>query len=235
MSTQCLVTTSWDDGHQDDVRLAELLRAYDLPATFYISPFDREFTARELLNKRQVRSLSKDFEIGAHTLTHPHLTKISPAEAKREITGSKTYLEDYLGKKVLSFCYPAGYYNEEIIPMVQQAGFRIARTTHRYALRIGNNPFTVPTTFHAYNHLSDLHHLMMLSRGNLRRLYHYISWEYAAMDLFDTALETGSVFHIWGHSWEIDYYHAWDKLERLFRHISRHPQVSYRTNGELIV
>ena len=31
-----LITTSWDDGHPLDLRLAELLHKYDVPATFYI-------------------------------------------------------------------------------------------------------------------------------------------------------------------------------------------------------
>jgi len=36
---EAIVTTSWDDGHPSDLKLAELLREYDVPATFYI-PID---------------------------------------------------------------------------------------------------------------------------------------------------------------------------------------------------
>lgn len=230
---QCRVTTSWDDGHQDDLRLTRMLKKYDLPATLYVCPFNREFSKRELLSKRQIRTLSTDFEIGAHTLTHPHLTKIPLEEAKKEIAGSKQHLEDMLGIPIASFCYPAGYYNEQIISIVRNAGFRIARTTRRYATPVRDMPYTTPTTVHAYNHFSDIHHLIALSRGNIGALYRYRSWEYVAMDLFDLAVQNGSVFHLWGHSWEIETHNAWEKLERVFQHIARHPRASYVTNGEL--
>ena len=91
------VTTSWDDGHVLDVRLATLLKKYNIRGTFYISPKDREFTSEERLTNDQVRELAKDFEIGAHTMTHPRLTDLGKKEAKEEIVSSKEYLEKLLG------------------------------------------------------------------------------------------------------------------------------------------
>jgi peptidoglycan/xylan/chitin deacetylase (PgdA/CDA1 family) len=106
-----LVTTSWDDGHILDMRLASILKKYGISGTFYVSPKDREFMPEQLLTDEQIKELSKEFEIGAHTMTHPHLTDLSDEHALQEIAGSKEYLERLLGKPVTSFCYPAGYYN----------------------------------------------------------------------------------------------------------------------------
>lgn len=39
---KAIVTTSWDDGHPSDLKLAELLKRYDVPATFYIPIDNRE-------------------------------------------------------------------------------------------------------------------------------------------------------------------------------------------------
>src|SRR5207237_6708341 len=68
------VTTSWDDGHKLDVRLAALLKKYGIKGTFYICPQDQEFKDEDLLSPQDILSISQDFEIGGHTITHPHLT-----------------------------------------------------------------------------------------------------------------------------------------------------------------
>jgi Polysaccharide deacetylase. len=49
------------------------------------------------MNWEELSFLVKEgVEIGSHTLTHPFLTKIPPAEARREIEDSKKLLEDKL-------------------------------------------------------------------------------------------------------------------------------------------
>ena len=40
-----VLTTSWDDGHRCDVRLARMLKEHGLKATFYVAP--RESRVRE--------------------------------------------------------------------------------------------------------------------------------------------------------------------------------------------
>jgi peptidoglycan/xylan/chitin deacetylase (PgdA/CDA1 family) len=59
-------TTSWDDGTIHDLRLAELLAKYDLPATFYIAR-KHEYG---YLQEKDIAGLGQYFEIGAHTLNH---------------------------------------------------------------------------------------------------------------------------------------------------------------------
>jgi peptidoglycan/xylan/chitin deacetylase (PgdA/CDA1 family) len=48
------------------------------------------------------------FEIGAHTITHPQLTRLPFDIQKNEISGGKEYLENLLGHPVESFSYPYG-------------------------------------------------------------------------------------------------------------------------------
>ena len=61
----------------------------------------------------------------------------------------------------------------------------------------------------------------------------YLNWDELAISVFNKIAEDGGVFHLWGHSWEIDKNKDWERLERVFRHISNHPTISYLTNGEL--
>lgn len=65
-------------------------------------------------------------EFGAHTLTHPPLTRIDPEQAGYEITTSKEEIEERLGMPVSVFCYPFGDFNEEVKEMVKEAGFACA-------------------------------------------------------------------------------------------------------------
>lgn len=239
MNKKCIVTTSWDDGHRLDIRLAKLLKKYHIAGTFYVCPFDREFIKEDVLTNRQILLMGKDFEIGAHTMTHPHLTKIPLQEADDEIRGGKKYLENIIGRQVVSFCYPGGYRNTAVQKLVQQAGFRLGRTVSRYAFSTGNNPFALPTTFHTYNHFSDVHKIFgfacILSPSTPLgvKLYRYTDWEYLAMDLFDHCLKERLMFHLFGHSWELEKFGWWKKLERVLRYISARNNAVYIPNGKI--
>jgi len=92
----------------------------------------------------------------------------------------------------------------------------------------------VDTTVHAYRHWKDASAISRSSR--LRPAVaaaHLWNWDSLAIDLFDQALAGGGVFHLWGHSWEIDARGDWSRLERVLDHIAGRPDVSYIANGAL--
>jgi peptidoglycan/xylan/chitin deacetylase (PgdA/CDA1 family) len=221
------VTTSWDDGNVLDMKLAELLNRYHLPATFYISMENKNMPGKKRLPKDDIQTLSAQpaFEIGAHTMTHPKLSRIDDDAAREEITISKHTLENWIGKPVNSFCYPFGDYLPKHKQMVENAGFSIARTVERFRTDIGKDRLALPTTVHAYQHLSDVS--LLFSKK-------YLHWDELAIALFDKAFKEGGVFHLWGHSWEIEKRGDWNRLERVFAYIANHPEIQYLTNGQLI-
>jgi len=62
-----------------------------------------------LLSAAELRELAAaGFEIGSHGLTHAALDGLPPAEAEREVVGSKRALEDALGRAVEVLAYPYG-------------------------------------------------------------------------------------------------------------------------------
>jgi peptidoglycan/xylan/chitin deacetylase (PgdA/CDA1 family) len=65
-------------------------------------------------------------EIGAHSLSHPHLDCLPRDQAAREIRQSKDILEQILGQPVGSFAYPHGYYDQEVRQMVVDSGYSSA-------------------------------------------------------------------------------------------------------------
>ena len=80
------------------------------------------------LNPSEVKALEEPdlIEIGAHTLSHPHLARLSMEQQKQEICQSKETLEAILGHTIDSFSYPHGSYTESTRQAVASAGFSIA-------------------------------------------------------------------------------------------------------------
>lgn len=221
---QIIVTTSWDDGHKLDLKLSSLLAKYGVAGTFYISPKNRQFP-HHLLSDKQIIDLSQNFEIGAHTMTHPDLAKLKREEVELEVSESKKYLEALIHRRVDSFCYPYGHFNKVTKKIVKDSKFRTARTTTRFAFNKGRSFFEIPTTVHAYTHKLDLINPKAVS-------YASIDWEVLAKKQFEKTLKRGGIYHLWGHSWEIDKFNDWAKLERVLRFISLRKGVSYIINRE---
>jgi hypothetical protein len=51
--------------------------------------------------------------------------------------------------------------------------------------------------------------------------------------LFDEVLEDGGIWHLYGHSWEIEELGIWDDLLEMLDYVSHHSNVTYLTNGQL--
>jgi peptidoglycan/xylan/chitin deacetylase (PgdA/CDA1 family) len=67
--------------------------------------------------------------IGAHTVSHPMLSQLSPEMARREISESKRSLEQALGQKVWALAYPFGdssSVTSREVHMAERAGFKAA-------------------------------------------------------------------------------------------------------------
>lgn len=80
----------------------------------------------ELLSNEDIYTLSqsKYTTIGSHGLYHNCLAEIPLTEAKEELVISKDYLENITQKAVISMAYPDGSYNNELINVTEQVGFK---------------------------------------------------------------------------------------------------------------
>ena len=235
-----IVTTSWDDAYPADLRLAALLQKHNLPGTFYC-PFHSE-NGRPLLSHQELRSLhSAGFEIGAHSLSHCVLSAVPPQVAREEIFGSKRELEDVLGDGVRMFCYPRGYANAHAMHCVREAGYRGARGTRLLSIETTFSPFLMPTTVQAFPH-RPINYVKNLTRRRAWESLHrycsqlraYPDWVALGKRLFDDAVKLGGVWHLWGHSWEIEELGLWRDLEALFDYVGGRAGVLYASNGPTI-
>lgn len=236
-----IFTTSWDDGYAPDLRMGKLLLEYGAKGTFYISPMGQH--GKEMLSLEQIKELAGQHEIGAHTMTHPHLTQIPQEEALSEITESKQWIEELTGKPCTMFCYPYGDTNHEVEQLVREAGFSGARTTERFEFE-GSNPFALPTSLHVYPFpfrpiLSrKILDPLRTAKPHLREMGIPLrvcrSWLRLAIALFHHAHENQKPwFHLWGHTAELDKYNMWGELEAFLKYISTFEDIEHAPNSKL--
>ena len=234
---QGAITTSWDDGAPQDLDLADLLKKYALPGTFYTP---RCNTERTVLNESQIRQLATEFEVGAHTLHHVRLDRVSKHDAETEVRGSKEWLADVTGHDIRSFCYPGGHVTKEAACSVRESGFRFARTTHLLQTRIPNL-LSAPTSLQLYPHLRLTYFRNLTRRTNLNGIARYVLSLHLQTDLMkltelllDEISTNGGMFHLWGHSWEIEEKGLWQMTENVMRMLADRKDLHKLTNGDLI-
>jgi peptidoglycan/xylan/chitin deacetylase (PgdA/CDA1 family) len=86
-------------------------------------------------------------DIGAHTCTHPMLSRLSVGEQQQEISRSKELLEEILGNPIEAFSYPYGGrsdYGEESVDCVRRSGFRLACSNFEGHVRASTDPYQLP-------------------------------------------------------------------------------------------
>lgn len=75
----------------------------------------------------ELRALAeRNFEIGSHTLTHPHLTELTDAELERELHESRARIEAELARPCRFVAYPYGDDDERVHRAARAAGYEAA-------------------------------------------------------------------------------------------------------------
>jgi len=235
---RAIVTTSWDDADPLDLRLADMLSEHELPGTFYVSPQNRE---RAVMGLPQLRELAGRFEIGGHSLTHPpDLRLLSDGELDEELTGCKCRLEDVVGRPVEAFAYSRGRHDARVRGAVIAAGFAGARTAGLLHIAPPRDPWLTPTTLCARNsrgaevYRHCLRAFSWPAFTEVARAGWGTPWPRLAQGLFERVLASGGVWHLWGHSWEIEQQGLWRDVHETLRAVSGRDGVSYLTNGQLM-
>lgn len=99
----------------------------------YLDVADPDIEELRMLSWEEIKEMSENnIDFGAHTITHPILTRMSLEEARSEILESKRIIEEKTGKPVTTFAYPNGdisNFNDAIKRILKDGGFQYACTT----------------------------------------------------------------------------------------------------------
>ena len=137
-----LVSITFDDGFRCQFEKAlPILNRHRLPATFFLianknSTHDLwsghtndwwkiDWRDDDIAMLKQV--VRNGHEIGAHSVSHHPVTLKEPGQAETEACGSKRLVEERVGTKVSSFCYPFYWSHAYLADAVKRAGYQQAR------------------------------------------------------------------------------------------------------------
>jgi peptidoglycan/xylan/chitin deacetylase (PgdA/CDA1 family) len=99
---------------------------------------DDSDSAETVMTAEQLRSLPADLiGIGSHTVTHPMLSRLAPADVRREAIESKRDLEAIVGHAVADFSFPYGDYSDSAVAAVADAGYRRIFTSDPFVVTGG--------------------------------------------------------------------------------------------------
>ena len=134
---------TFDDGYKDLIsNCLPLLKKYNFKGTCFlvsdkigkINDWDEEnknIQTKRIMDKSDIHIWIKNgMKIGSHSKNHKKLTKINHHELAEEISSSKVDLEKLIGEEIVSFCYPYGKFNLDVINEVKK-NYSYALTTLR--------------------------------------------------------------------------------------------------------
>lgn len=163
------VAITIDDGYRSVYDLAyPILKQYNFKATLFIYT-DFIGGSPNAITWDELRELTKaGFEVESHTITHADLTLRRKGESeaeylariKRELRVPRELIRKNLGQEAVWLAYPYGRWNDLVISMAMEEGYRGGVTVTRGAspffvdpFRVGRNQVMNPGKGHSFEQL----------------------------------------------------------------------------------
>jgi peptidoglycan/xylan/chitin deacetylase (PgdA/CDA1 family) len=145
------VVITIDDGYGSAYQIAyPTLKKYGFTATLFVYT-DFIGNSSSAITYDQLREMKADgFEVGSHTLSHADLTKRRKGESekaywariRKELVTSRKIINRKLGQKTRYLSLPYGNYNDKVLRLCEQVGYKMALSVQR-----GGNPFFADPLF----------------------------------------------------------------------------------------
>lgn len=101
----------------------EMMKAFAGIVSFRDKKEDEDFWQQMSVKDIAHLSSSAYSTIGAHGYYHNDLNEISIEECKKELIGSKSFLEKICNKKINALAFPYGHYSGEVVVEAKKAGY----------------------------------------------------------------------------------------------------------------
>lgn len=211
------LTFSYDDGVQDDIRLIDIFRKYNMRGTFNINSGNMLRTDLKYPHVSPEEALNvytEDVcEVACHSVTHPDLTQFDTVRIFTEVLEDRKYLEKLFGRQVHGMAYPYGTHNDTVVSVLKNAGIFYSRTVATTSkFNMPNDWLRLPATCHHTNlALMELADKFLNLKGRL----------------------DPKVFYVWGHSYEFSVCDNWHIIESFCEKMANQENIWYCTNMEL--
>ncbi len=132
------IILTFDDGSESVYTTAlPILQKYNFTGTAYL--VYNYIGAPTFMNVKEAQELyAAGWEIGSHSLSHTDLTK-QPNREEKEIVDSRRRLQSLLDIPILSFAYPYGAYDKDLVHYAYSAGYIAAMGLGVYTYQGENN------------------------------------------------------------------------------------------------
>lgn len=231
-------TGSFDDGHEDDLVVAERFARVGAKASFYVAlnaPGRPEISGVSL---RRLRALG--MEVGSHSARHRPLTGRPYDDVLADLIDGKKGVEDLIGEPVTALSYPEGIHDDLVVRAAAEAGFTTARTTVAFRTRGVGDPLRLPVTVE-FERKSALRHARHAARdGNVAGLTGWLRDAGLATDpvamtraFIRAAARRGEFVHVRTRSWEIVRNGLLDALDAVLAAAAATPGVRHVVNSDL--
>ena len=117
------IEISFDDGFKGIYNNINLIKELNIPIQLFI--ITSYLNKKDYISESQLLDLNllSQITVSSHSHQHKILNKISEKEIITELKTSKDFLESLLCKKVNSFCFPKGKFNDKVIKVAKQIGY----------------------------------------------------------------------------------------------------------------
>lgn len=239
-------TVSFDDGTEQDIHLISLMEKYGIKGTFNLSSglfgkksyirrvgdraksvpeidfsHPEEYVNHFILTKDEALRVyfHPNVEVASHGTHHLVQSVFSPEQAYEEIERDIKALSEMFGCRVTGHAFPKGSYNENVLEALRSCGVSYARKVS------SNQP---PKDFSV---AKDGLLVTPTCRHNAP-----FAKELLQKFLDTPARDEDIAFHLWGHSYELDYgtdISSYERIEELFAMVAKAKDVVCVTNGEM--
>ena len=137
------VVVTLDDGYSSAYGAVHELLRRGISSTVFV--LAGRVDQAGMLSVAQLDTLRRleGLEIGAHSMSHPHLDELDDDAVEAEVFGSKRALETMLDAPIASFAYPHGSYDQDVRTAVIAAGFTSAAAIKNAISHLDDDPFAI--------------------------------------------------------------------------------------------
>ncbi len=218
-----VLTLSYDDAVEQDIKLIEILNQYGIKAAFHINsgryaPDGTVYPDGQIhrrMTKEAAYKLYKDsgHEVAAHTCAHEFLDSLPSLAVIDEILCDRLNLEEMFGGTVRGMSYPYGVLNDSVEEIMRVCGIAYSRTT------VSTERFEMPENW--LRLAATCHH------GNPRLM------ELAEKFIGEPGNAKPKMFCLWGHSYEFEQKSNWNVIEDFCKYMGGRDDIWYATPIEI--